>query len=343
MNMKSTIALVVLMSSSLALPLPCDWDTKEPAERCLIISAVSAMVVGGTYLLYKLFTWEPSNAKLLSRAQRLYDELNEKYKRIRTIYEGNVLLRYTEQDLATIAFNYDVSVLTYVASDLKSLQDEYDVIRFRIRRDAKKNDPAIEEMRSLLSDMKQLNEVLKLLKQFWSEHSAFFDLYQYIKMVAERYEEARTDVYEADLVRRAIMAMSVNTNQAYPYLHFAEILKRDIDGLKYHMSNARRYEVLYGKAERLCESLVGLLGTVASLPEYKEELHLQKQHQLEQERVDAMREKAEAEREKAAAEREKAHAMQYQAWATLAKPNPQPAHVTVNVTGRDGERRDSRR
>jgi hypothetical protein len=215
------------------------------------------------------------------------------------------------------------------------LQNERDVLRFRVRRDAGKNDPAIASMRILLDDIKLLEGKLKLLKQFWNEHSAFFDLYHYIKTLAERYEDARTDVYEANLVRRAIMAALVNTNQTYPCLYFAETLKRDIDGLKYRMSNARRYEVLYGKAERLSESLIGLLGTVANLPEYKEELRLQKQHQLEQERVNAMREKAAAEREKAAAEREKANAMHYQAWATMAKPVAQPAHVTVNVNGRD--------
>ncbi len=351
MNIKSTCALLLLMSSSLAFPMDCvDWEHRDQRERCLIVTAASAVVLGGTYLLYKLFTREPSNAKVLDRAQRVYDSLNDKYKSTDLLDKVETLPCYTEQDLATIAFNRDVTIFSFVAHDLKSLQDGRDLLRFRVRRDARKNDSAIDEMRSLLGDIKKLEGKLKLLKQFWGEHSSFFDLYHYIKTLAERYEEARADVYEAELVRRAIMAMSVNTDRTYPCLHFAEELKRDIDGLKYRMSNARRYDVLYGKAERLCESLVGLLGTVANLPEYQEELRLRKQHQLEQERVNAMREKAEAERMKAnalaqqaAAEREKANAMHYQAFATLVKPDPKPANVTVNVGGRDGDRYDHRR
>ncbi|TET35486.1 hypothetical protein E3J61_01880 [Candidatus Dependentiae bacterium] len=347
MKIKLTFSLLLLMSSSLALSMDCNrsWDERRDGEKLCIIGAVSAVVVGGTYLLYKLFTWEASNEKVLRRAQHLYDTLNDAYKGMDLMDKVETLSRYTEQDLATIAFHRDVTMLASVASDLRSLQNERNTLRFRVRRDAGKRDATIVEMRALMSDIKPLELKLKLLKQFWSEHASFFDLYHYIKTLADCYEDARTDVYEAELVRRAIMALSVNTNRTYPCLHFAETLKRDIDGLKCRMSNAHRYDVLYGKAERLCESLVGLLGTAASLPEYKEELRLQKQHQLEQERVDAMRQKAEAERMKAeafaqqaAAEREKANAMHHQAWATMAKPAAPPTQVTVNLNSRDGVR-----
>ncbi len=347
MKIKLTFSFLLLMGSSLALPIDCDksWHDKGQGERWCIIGAVSAVVAGGTYLLYKLFTWEASNEKVLYRAQHLYDTLNDTYKGMDLMDKVETLSRYTEQDLATIAFHRDVTMLASVASDLRSLQNERNTLRFRVRRDAGKKDATIVEMRALMSDIKPLELKLKLLKQFWSEHASFFDLYHYIKTLADCYEDARTDVYEAELVRRAIMALSVNTNRTYPCLHFAETLKRDIDGLKCRMSNAHRYDVLYGKAERLCESLVGLLGTAASLPEYKEELRLQKQHQLEQDRVDAMRQKAEAERMKAeafaqqaAAEREKAQAMHHQAWATMAKPAAPPTQVTVNLNSRDGVR-----
>ncbi len=347
MKIKLTFSVLLLMSSSLAFPMDCNrsWDERRDGEKLCIITVVSAVVVGGTYLLYKLFTWEASNEKVLRRAQHLYDTLNDTYKGMDLMDKVETLSRYTEQDLATIAFHRDVSMLASVASDLRSLQNERNTLRFRVRRDAGKKDATIVEMRALMSDIKPLELKLKLLKQFWSEHASFFDLYHYIKTLADCYEDARTDVYEAELVRRAIMALSVNTNRTYPCLHFAETLKRDIDGLKCRMSNAHRYDVLYGKAERLCESLVGLLGTAASLPEYKEELRLQKQHQLEQERVDVMRQKAEAERMKAeafaqqaAAEREKANAMHHQAWATMAKPAAPPTQVTVNLNSRDGVR-----
>jgi len=333
MKIKLTFSLLLLMGSSLAFPMDCNssWRDKGQGEKLCIIGAVSAVVVGGTYLLYKLFTWEASNEKVLYRAQRLYDTLNDTYKGMDLMDKVETLSRYTEQDLATIAFHRDVTILASVASDLRSLQNERNTLRFRVRRDAGKKNATIAEMRTLMADIKPLELKLKLLKQFWSGHASFFDLYHYIKTLADCYEDARTDVYEAELVRRAIMTLSVNTNRTYPCLHFAETLKRDIDGLKCRMSSAHRYDVLYGKAERLCESLVGLLGTAASLPEYKEELRLQKQHQLEQDRVDAMRQKAEA-------EREKANAMHHQAWATMAKPAAPPAQVTVNLNSRDGVR-----
>lgn len=336
MRIKLPIICVLLISSSLVRPI--DWRHKSDREKVVIVAGVSAAASCGAYLLYKLFTFEPSNERVLMKAQQLYDRLNSTYGSVELVSKGDALLHYTEQDLALVTFHRDIGLLPSVSADLQILQRERDIVRARVHRDAYKNDPVIADMRHLLQDMKDLEATLLLLKRFWEEHGIFFDLYRCIKTLAERYEEARVDVYDADLVRRAIMAASVNTHQAYPCLCFAETLKRDIDGLKYRMDHAGRYEVLHGKAERLYESLVGLLGTVANLPEYREELRLQKQHQLEQERVNAMHEKADAERlkaeamaQQAAAEREKAQAMHHQAMATMAKPTPQSAQVTVNV------------
>lgn len=330
MNKKLICALLLLVSVRSTLPLDCqEWGRKSPQEKGFIIGVVSVVAAGISYLLYKAFTWELSNEKMFYKAQHVYDSLHATYKTLDFLKadtpEG--LPRFTEQDLATIAVQRDVKILAAVAHDLRSLQHERDALHMRIHRDGAKADPIIEEMRVLHNDMKKLEAKLSLLDHFWQEYSAFFELYDYHKLVVGRYENARADVYEAELVRRAIMAMSIGSNASYPYLHFVEALNQDCDGLKQRMNNAIRYEVLYGRSERLYESLTGLLGTAVSLPEYKEELHLQKQHQLEQERVNAMREQA-------AAEREKANAMHQQVWATLAKPTPQP-RVTVHVHNRD--------
>src|SRR3970282_3011273 len=109
MKMKSTCALLFLMSNSLAFPFNCcAWSDRTQNEKIGIGVAVSAGVLAGTYLLYRLFTWEPSNAKVLYRAQRVYDTVHDTYKPMDLMDKVDTLPRYTEQDLATIAFQRDV-------------------------------------------------------------------------------------------------------------------------------------------------------------------------------------------------------------------------------------------
>ena len=359
-GMKSKLCLLVLLSSSYLFSADCiDWKKRSDLGKGFIIGGGAVVTLGGAFLLYKLISREPSNEKILGNARDVYESLCDKYGAMELLDKADGLSRCTEQDLATLSLHRDMRLMPSVAANFRSLQGEKDKLQERTLRDAHKNDKALRDMRLLLRDMKQMAVKLKHLKLFWQDHACFFDLYYHVKKLSERYEEACFDVYDSELVRRAVMASPMNSNGDYPHLRFGETLKSDIDALKRRMNSAKRYEVLSGKTDRLLQSLTGLFGTVVSLPEYNEELHLRKKHKLEQARIDAEREKARAERMKsdamhqqAAAERDKAYAMHQQAKAerdraeaehrtaraiedqTLIKmmqPAPQPSHVTVTL------------
>ncbi len=318
------LILLLLLSSSYRLRADSYFNlgNRSRVEQGLIFVVAGSVVLGAAALVYKWFTREPSSEALYARARDAYEALCDRYGAMELLDQADTLLHCTEQDLATLAVHRDMKMIPSADVDLRSLRRERDKIQTRIRRDARKDDKVVHEMRVLLREMNQLDDKLNHLKLFWDEHARFFDLYQQVKKLLNQYGQACDDVYDPTMVKRAVMERSIQLRNEYPYLQFGTMLKSDVDALRSRMNNAQFYTVLYGKADRLLQSLSGLLGTVASLPEYKDELHLRKQHQLERARVEAMHEKARAERMKAdamvqqaVAEHEKAHAIHEQAQA----------------------------
>ncbi len=346
--MKLKLFLLVLLGSPSLVQADClQWVSDH---KIIVGIGATGVTLGGIGLIYALATRKPSNEKVLAKARNTYESLKEKYGRMDLLDQEN-LVRCTEQDLATLVFHRDMRLIPSVVMDLRKLQERINKLQKRVYSGSNKNNGVIHDMRLLHREMKQLAQKLNNINLFWQKHSCFFDLYHQVRKFSDYYDQARADVYDTQLVRRAVMEISVQSRTEYPYLRFSETLKSDIDGLKYRMDKAKRYEVLYGKAGRLLQSLTSLLGTVASLSEYKQELHLRQKHKLEQERVEAMREKARAERmkadafaqqaaaerqktqamrEQAQAERQKAHALEDQNLIAVMQPK-QPANVTVNV------------
>ena len=328
----------------------CDWWKKLEGCQQLATVGVPVAVIGAGILLYKLITREPSNEKVYAQSQSVYDMISHKYGSMELLHANGRLMDCTEEDLAAMAFLPDVRMLPQIAPDLQTLKSANEVLQTRVYRDSHKGGRLLREMTNLLHTMKKRISELAKLEKFWRRHGAYFKLYSVVQDLANTYKQARLDIYDQDFVKRAVMGVSVGGGNNYPYLSFSEKLKNNTDMLFDRMRSGQQYEGIYALAEPLYHDLKALLATVASLPEYQQDLHRKKKHQLEQERVDAERAKAEAEREKAkamerqaAAEREKANAMYMQVAADrekaraidrqtlvqMAQPKPQ-VNITLN-------------
>ena len=334
------------------------WNKQSGPIKALIVGT-PVIAVGGIALLYRLIMHEESSEKIYAKARLLYEEICQKYGRMELLHVKHLTKSMTEPELALLTTHEEIKLLPHVQDDIGRLKGMKERLQMRIHRDTHKGSSVLHEMNVLMRDTKRLIDELERLAKFWHRHGSYFTAYNTVNDLARKYQQARQDVNNKDLVKRAIMSIAIGGGASYPYLSFADTLKRNVDRMVHCIESARPYAGLYNSVQALHVELSSLLGTVASLDEYANELHLKKQHQLAQQRIDAEREKADAERAKAnameqqaaaerakvsamyqqaAAERQKARAIEEQTLVQLAKPTPQvninlqpPAQATFTV------------
>ena len=91
----------------------------------------------------------------------------------------------------------------------------------------------------------------------------------------------------------------------YPFLTYARNLQSDITQLSEAIRISDRYPLLQNKCANLEQAMSDALGIVVNFPDYMNEIHLKRQHDLEQERIENERRRVEAERARVRIEQER--------------------------------------
>jgi hypothetical protein len=316
------------------------WQEASPLKRMVVV-AMPLAIIGSAFLYY-----------VVNREE----SLEKKYEHVRVVYE-NIITKYhtggllppdqfstprTEGELAMLVPLINDALFNQVAGDVQRLKDTHHGLQVRINRAPVQR--VTTEIRELAKAVKRLIAQLETLKLFWQYHSNYFIGRSTLQAIADHYAMVRVTPLTPELLKRGVMTFAVSEKSSYPYLTFVQKLEERLRMIKQCSASVRQYPMLYGMAQALHEELMQVMGLAVTLEEYTHELHLKKQHQLEEERIAIERQKAAAEQakadamvEQAAAERAKAAAMYQQAAAerqkahTLQQQAMHPSHINIHV------------
>lgn len=313
------------------------WMQASTPVKIAMVGVPTIIGIGGIGLVYYFLTAEESNAQLYAKGRSLCDTMTQRYSHMELLRIKHLNVDSTEQELALLSSYPEMKVLSSVKRDMSLLKDMKDRLGCRIRRDAyKTGDPFLRQMRLVFAQSKQLLDVLEELDTFWHSHSGYFTTSWLVADITKEYAQLLQNVIDPNHVKRIIMAAAVG-GPSYPYVSFADKLKKSIAMVAQCQKTALCYPLLYKQVELLHNELGILLGTIASLPDYATELQIKKQHELEQERIAIERQKATAMQKQAEAAQAKANAMYQQAAAerenkSAIQKSSTPSRTDINIT-----------
>jgi len=361
MTNKRNIALVALIALS-AAPAQLNalssfdiWKELGPNDRIGVVTVATTAIVAFGYGIYRLFR-APSNEKLRSNAQSVYNRMHNTYGKLKFVKYPNRMKITQAGDLFELTSHKDLPLIRRVGRDLPGLKKQISLLSARINKDSDngKTDGA---MQSIYGQMRSLSDKLEHVNKFWNSHTQFFAMHEYLTELSSLY--SKYDYNNAQAVRMQIRGEATGKYgdaYTYPFKTFTTTLSRHTNDLQERIHSLRskarsfsdrelianEYYNMLSQAEPFHQPLIYLRDVAANQPEYATEMAQfekaeQKRAELAaQERATAA--KAQADRERAQAEREKAEAIRYKARMDyLAKTQKPAAQTNVTVVNQTTE------
>lgn len=277
---------------------PYNWK-----EKALV--ATSLPIVG--YGLYRAARWALGgeySETMYARAQTLYAELEARYKGSSLIAKIAAGESFAETDLARVAAQ-DIARAVHAERDVQKLKVMRDLMLKRIERDKALNEPIIKQMQELADILQQYEQNLEKLVRFYKNYELYFITHQLVTKLSEYYASLHNNGKNKTVVRNAAAVNGMEHRLHYPLVSYAQELQNNAARLASLLSKTAQYQYLAAKGEQLLQVMQDALGTIINFPEYIEELHLKRQHELEQERIEAERRRAAAEMQRVKLEQER--------------------------------------
>lgn len=274
----------------------------SPATAITIAVASTATAVA-CYGLYRLGQWlfEPSDEKLLEKANNAYHDAYARYNIMHTILKSadqagtsnnDIIYNFVESVLYQLAVekHYEASVDPYLRQlnhTIKSLENYKKKITQRTSNlyttVHTNSDHAwlYDHMQALLNKITAFLPNLLLLRDFLKHHKSYFTLFELESSLLYRYNQELNALnsYPYDQIRlnelfhRCIMMHHNNNRSHYPYISYADMISDDIDELNYTIGRlAYNYAERIYYAQDLYNKLGAIKGIVVSAKQYHTEL-----------------------------------------------------------------------